>query len=85
MYTHSGKLRGYAFVYEVNGDGDYKMSDGTYPVYENEDGTYSIEYNDESCGLTELEYPIEPYNDGILQLKYQIDYNHLIEKIPTSY
>ena len=37
MYTHSGKLRGYAFVYEANGAGDYQMSDSTFPVYENED------------------------------------------------
>ena len=47
MYTHSGKLRGYAFVYEANGAGDYQMSDSTFPVYENEDGTFSIEYNGE--------------------------------------
>lgn len=85
MYTHSGKLRGYAFVYEANGAGDYQMSDSTFPVYENEDGTFSIEYNGKSCGLSELETPIAPYNDGAYLFRYQIDYNHFIEKIPTSY
>lgn len=84
MYTHSGKLRGYAFVYEANGAGDYQMSDSTFPVYENEDGTFSIEYNGESCGLSELETPIAPYNDGAYLFRYQIDYNHFIEKILTK-
>ena len=56
-----------------------------YTVYENEDGTFSIEYNGESCGLSELETPIAPYNDGAYLFRYQIDYNHFIEKIPTSY
>ena len=84
-YTHSGKLRGYAFIYEKNNDGDFKMSEKTYPVYEYEDGSFSIKCEGENYGLTELDSPISLYGNSIYQLRYKIDYKHYIEEIPTSY
>ena len=58
MYTHSGKLRGYAFVYEANGAGDYQMSDSTFPVYENEDGYPVSELDEENLGYQPKEFKI---------------------------
>ena len=85
IYLHSGRLRGYASVFELDGDGQVTRSEKTYPVYENDDGTFSIDCDGDDYGLTEMNEPISPYGDNIYLLRYKIDYNHYIEEIPTSY
>ena len=85
IYLHSGRLRGYASVFEMDGDGQVTRSEKTYPVYEYDDGTFSIDCDGDDYGLTELNEPISPYGDNIYLLRYKIDYNHYIEEIPTSY
>lgn len=85
IYLHSGKLRGYASVLELDGDGQVTRSEKTYPVYEYDDGTFSIDCDGDDYGLTELNQPISPYGDNFYLLRYKIDYNHYIEEIPTSY
>ena len=85
IYSHSGKLRGYASIFEMNADGQVTRSEKTYPVYEYDDGTFSIDCDGDDYKLTELNEPISPYGDYIYLLNYQIDYNHYIEEIPTSY
>lgn len=85
IYLHSGRLRGYASVFEMDGDGQVIRSEKTYPVYEYDDGTFSIDCDGDDYGLTEMNEPISPYGDNIYLLRYKIDYNHYIEEIPTSY
>lgn len=85
IYLHSGKLRGYASVLELDEDGQVTRSEKTYPVYEYDDGTFSIDCDGDDYGLTEMNEPISPYGDNIYLLRYKIDYNHYIEEIPTSY
>lgn len=85
IYLHSGRLRGYASVFEMDGDGKVTRSEKTYPVYEYDDGTFSIDCDGDDYGLTEMNEPISPYGDNIYLLRYKIDYNHYIEEIPTSY
>lgn len=85
IYLHSGRLRGYASVFEMDGDGQVTRSEKTYPVYEYDDGTFSIDCDGDDYGLTEMNELISPYGDNIYLLRYKIDYNHYIEEIPTSY
>lgn len=85
IYLHSGRLRGYASVFEMDGDGQVTRSEKTYPVYEYDDGTFSIDCDGDDYGLTEMDEPISPYGGNIYLLRYKIDYNHYIEEIPTSY
>lgn len=82
---HSGRLRGYATVFEMVEYGEVAESETTYPVYEYDDGTFSIEFDGDSYGLKELSEPISPYGDNIFLLRYKMDSRHYVEKIPTSY
>ncbi len=80
---HGGTFVGYASVYTIDWLNNTKTrSDRTYPVYKKNNGTYIIDYEGHNYVIYEAE---EPYGSGVYSLKYQIDYRHYIEKIPTSF
>ena len=80
---HDGTFVGYTSVYTINWSKNTKTrSDETYPVYRKYNGTYTIDYKGDTYTIYKAD---EPFGSGIYSLKYQIDYNHYIEEIPTSY
>ena len=85
IYLHSGKLRGYASVFELDGDGQVTRSEKTYPVYEYDDGTFSIDCDGDDYGLTELNLPISPYGDNFYLLGDSFSFLRVIFRYPIRY
>ena len=81
--AHSGKFKGYAVVYTIDWLNDQPTSsDKTYRIYEKGNGDFIIDYEGENYILSEAN---PPYGEGVYALKWKFDYNHYIERIPTSY
>lgn len=80
---HSGKFKGYVHLYTIDWlENTSSCSDNTYRIYENSDGEYIINYEGTDYVLRRAD---EPFENGYNTLKWQMDYNHYIEDIPSSY
>lgn len=80
---HGGSFVGYVNVYTIDWlEGTKSRSSNRYRVYKKNNGTYIIDYEGENYILYKAD---EPYGSGAYALKWQMDYNHYIEDIPTSF
>lgn len=81
--SHGGTFVGYVSVYTIDWNEDSKSrSSEKYRVYKTSDGSYTIDYNGDRYEIYKAD---EPYGSGTYALKYQFDYNHYIEDLPSSY
>lgn len=81
--SHGGTYVGKVSVYTIDWLENTKTrSDEQYRVYKKANGDYVIDYDGENCILQKAD---EPFGEGIYALKWQFDYNHYIEDIPSSW
>lgn len=83
-WTGPGEFKGYAAVYKYDMfEDEYVWESSGNAVYEVEEG-YCIEWDGNTWVLEELDAPIDPFGDGVMNLRYKF-YIYYIEDIPHSY
>lgn len=80
---HGGHFVGYTRVYTIDwSDNTKSRSSDTYRVYKRNNGKYIIDYEGENYELYKAD---KPFGTGAYALKWQFDYKHYIEDIPSSF